>query len=510
MLEDFLYCIDRPVFRKPNDESPHLIGWCLSRYEILALQAKLPTGLASVNYPLIRADVAKAFPLYPHAERSGFLLSLPKEWIRQFPSFHLLMTVRDDQVATKILSAEIQLNQNGIWKAQLLPVTDQAFARPASRQIEHYLKLWLAQKNNLTLRLDIINKCNLRCIMCHFSDETFVKQPLELMTPHEFKHVFTTISPYVQNVMLACAFEPLMSKHFEEILAILSAVTPPLHIGLVSNATLLNATVRRALLEHGATYLILSMDGCTKATLERIRRGAKFEKVVANILAFRDLKRQAGARFPYITMDFVMLNSNLHEAPRFVEMCSRLGVSYIDFRHAVPSAFFNDVQELLGQHPQKYNFYRNLILQASKKYGVTVFLPEPFAVQPASDAIRPPEVSLADFERVKPDVSGSAPVKPKTFPADFPARPDPGLAYHYFPGIACHHPFSEIMISNKVGVRPCVYYQELLGQLDSKHTLHDIFFGKPFQEARMRMFDPEGDPNCRSCPNRSNYFAKAN
>jgi hypothetical protein len=75
-------------------------------------------------------------------------------------------------------------------------------------------------------------------------------------------------------------------------------------------------------------------------TLESIRLGCRYEQVLGNIIALRDLRHECGTRQPAFVFNFVMMNRNIHEAPAFVRMAQALGAESIDFRHMVPIATY--------------------------------------------------------------------------------------------------------------------------------------------------------------------------
>ncbi len=502
----FTICIDYPSASQPQPDADHLGGWCLAPVEILAVQVKLPTGLASAHYGLARPDVVKAYPHAPNAGQSGFSVPVHPEFLRHFREVEFLLTVRVDKILSKTCAARVSMRTNVIQKLRMRPVTRPDYAVPKSRDLEKYLHQHLRRHPSLTLRMDIINKCNLRCIMCHCSSGRIARQPLEIYTPQEFKRMFAPLRKYIHNVMLSCAYEPLMSKHLPGILEYLGGLEPPLAIGLCSNGMLLNARLRRLLLESGVTYTLFSMDGCTRATLERIRRGAKFDRIVANLLALRDLKQQTNTPYPHVTMDYVMMASNLHETPAFVEMCSLMGVRSIDFRHLVPSKFFHLPQEALHRQAGRYNYYHDWLLAEGEKHKVEVYLPKPFKRARPWRPRSLPQVTLDDFRSVRPDPADETPTLPKFFPETFNPAINVRWAHALFPGIRCHHPFSEIMLINKNVVYPCPYYLRPLGRLSKKNSLADIFFGKGFRTARQAMFllKPR---ECSKCPVKKKYFA---
>ena len=376
--------------------------------------------------------------------------------------------------------------------------------RMTAENVEARFRASLDKRPGLTLRLDIINKCNLRCIMCYFSDETVFKRPTRKMAPQEFRELYADIAPYVGRVVLSCGDEPLVSNHFPEILSHLGDGFPELEIEFCTNAMLMNARIRSLLIEKGVTHLLLSMDGTTRETLERIRVGAKYDKVVANIAALRDLKAEVSSRFPVLVMDYVMMRSNVHETPAFVGLCKRLGMELIDFRHVIPSVYFDDPDEQLANHPAVYNHFRRLVLKEARKHKIDVVMPPAFGLEASETSGVSvddfPAVDLSDFESVEPAPhKGELPV-PKAFPRRFKARQPRGTVAAEFASTYCERPFSEIRIDENQNIKPCAWHHESFGNIEQGDSLADAFFGDDFQRLRRHMLRPEGDPGCSGCP----------
>ncbi|MCP3960666.1 MAG: hypothetical protein GY719_22715, partial [bacterium] len=268
----------------------------------------------------------------------------------------------------------------------------------------------------------------------------------------------------VRAVVLSCADEPLTSNHFPEILSYLVDRHPRVDVEFCTNAMLMNARIRRLLVEKAVGHLMLSMDGSSRVSLESIRVGARYDRIVANIKALRDLKRAAGARYPVLVMDFVMMRRNIHEAPVFVELAARLGVQMIDFRHVIPG-YLSDPDELLSSHKARYNHYRERVLEAARRLRVGVTIPPAYETQERFDASAEQVADLGDFKAVKADpAKGDVPV-PRRFPRGFKPRHNRGTAAELFASTYCERPFSEIMIAEQDLVRPCPWYQGELGRI---------------------------------------------
>ncbi|MCP4663390.1 MAG: radical SAM protein [bacterium] len=398
----------------------------------------------------------------------------------------------------------VNLSSNDVQRVHLR--SKRPPARISPQDLEKKLKDSLESKPGIVLRLDVINKCNLRCVMCHFADVNILREPTWKLTVEEFEDFFEDVSPYVRSVLLSCADEPLTSHLFPTILSHVAEKYPHLEIEFCTNAMLMNARIRRLVIEKGVTHLIFSMDGVRKKTLESIRIGSKYEKVVGNILALRDLKQAASSEFPIFVMDFVMMASNIHEAPAFVELSSRLGARMIDFRHVVPGELFNDPKHFLCNDRAKYNYFRDLVVKEGKRHKVDIVIPPPYETTERFSPTGVPHVDLGDFEKVDPSpVVGKTPV-PREFPKGFKTRHTRGTAAERFAETYCERPFSEMTILDQDLVKPCPWHRTHLGKLSDGKTLAEIFFGNEFAELRKKMLDPAGDPNCQDCPWKSDLL----
>jgi MoaA/NifB/PqqE/SkfB family radical SAM enzyme len=498
-----LLCIDAPSAGELAG-ARRLCGWALASQRIEALEVEQrECTVARASYGGERADVAQVHQGYPNGARCGFDVELPEGVLGDDGRVQLALTVREGR-GRRRYRFDLELGATGVrhialWRRGPL-------GRYGADEAEELLLQSLDQRPGLVLRLDIVNKCNLRCVMCHYSDESIFRRPARKLAPEEFRALFEDIAPQVRQVVLSCADEPLVSNHFSDIVRYLATEHPHVDMELCTNAVLMNGRIRNLLVEAGVAHLMLSIDGVKKETFESIRVGAKFERVLGNILALRDLKRVVGARHPRFVLDFVMMNRNVHEAPAFVELASRLDASLIDFRHVVPGPHFDDPAELLVHHQAKYNYYRREILAASRRFGVDVALPPAYETSERYAATGAPGVDLTDFEAVVADrAEAEAPV-PAPRLDGFRSRHRRGTVAERFAGTYCERPFSEVLITDQNVVRPCPWHRVPLGRLEDGQSLSEIFFGEGFRRVRRNMLRPEGDPGCHGCPVKAGYL----
>ncbi len=139
--------------------------------------------------------------------------------------------------------------------------------------------------------VDVSNKCNIRCRMCHFSfPRVFGAKPI-YVAPDVFESIARSLLPHAQALIWSLGSEPLMSPSFAQILKIAARYQVP-ELGFYTNGLLMTDRIVDAVIDSGVTVVVVSVDGATKETFETIRHGANFH-VLLRGLAWGDLLHDA-------------------------------------------------------------------------------------------------------------------------------------------------------------------------------------------------------------------------
>ena len=477
------------------------MGWLICSSQVLGIQ--VPAALEdsfSFEYGIPRPDVIERFKGFSEDNLCGFIISAKKGWIDVNTEFVLQVEVATIKGKTKKLKIALNLSSSSFQEIEFDDKPNRN--KRKSRKVEKKLSKALKKQPWITIRMDITNKCNLHCIMCHYKEKEIYSRPAQNITAEQLKYNLKEIGPYVKNIMLSCGFEPLMSKHFTDIVKMLHQNFPQMDIGLCTNGMLMDAKIRKVIIENQVNHVILSFDGVTKSTLERIRAGADYNKIIGNIMALRDLKVKFQRTYPLMFMDYVLMDSNIHEAPAFVGLCAHLGISLIDFRHLVGNIFFNEHEEMLQSHPEKYNYYRQLIIDESKKFNLEVRLPDAFPVATTGFVETVPMADLSDFMKVSPDIQTEEVVSS----GDAVYVNIDEAHFEFLKGCECQRPFNEIMIVEQTKIMPCSYYNSAMGFLNDKDTLYSIYNNDKFKKVRRKKMLSQFDINCIYCPIKQNLL----
>jgi hypothetical protein len=101
--------------------------------------------------------------------------------------------------------------------------------------------------------------------------------------------------------------------------------------GMSTNATRLDEKASAALLDSKLSMLYISLDGVTKQTFEKIRIGAKFDKVHANVARFAEMKRARHSEL-LVRLQMIHMTSTENEREQFDQEWRDQGFDAIDYK----------------------------------------------------------------------------------------------------------------------------------------------------------------------------------
>ncbi len=172
--------------------------------------------------------------------------------------------------------------------------------------------------------LDVIaetsNICNLRCTMCFQSDEALPvlkTTKVSLMAMDTFKKIADECASYkIPALKLNWRGEPMLNKNFTEMLRYAKG-KGILEVTSLTNGTLMNENICREIVAAKMDQLVISIDGFTKETYEKIRVGADYDEVINNINNLIGIRGKS--RKPFIRLQYTESEINKHETSSFYQ-----------------------------------------------------------------------------------------------------------------------------------------------------------------------------------------------
>ncbi len=220
----------------------------------------------------------------------------------------------------------------------------------------------------LVVRFDPNWLCNLRCRMCYFSGEGYVKNIVPPMNIELFDKIAADLFPRARILFMGCGAEPLMSPRFADHLDTIGRYSIP-HVNVVSNGQLLTEEIAFKLVENRINQLIISMDGFCSETYESIRTGGNFNKLLDNLNMLKKIKENKKSSLPILRINFTAMRKNHAEIAPLIEGAKNLGISVIRVR---PMAHWGGAldceKEILT--PNEYNNISTELFAKAKRYGI--------------------------------------------------------------------------------------------------------------------------------------------
>lgn len=153
-------------------------------------------------------------------------------------------------------------------------------------------------------------------------------------------------------------------------------------LDLTTNGTLLNAD-RIEWVAPVARDVKISFDGATRTTFERLRRGASFDAVCANVRGLVARLRRVRVRRPVVSLQMTLMRDNVGELPALIHLAHALGVDRVKAYHLFSFQPEMDHQSLMGHLEQYERSVLPAALALGAALGIDLQLAEPSGGDPA-------------------------------------------------------------------------------------------------------------------------------
>ncbi len=301
--------------------------------------------------------------------------------------------------------------------------------------------------------LESTSKCNLNCITCPRSYLPFFKG--KDINNEVFEIVIKELFPFIEIVRPQSFGEPMISAKFEDIIN--ETIKNNASFSFTTNGMYLTEKWIRKFLKNDICFF-LSMDGAREDTLQKIRPGVNFKKIIRSIELFNKLKEtEYMDSRAAIHIMCVALKSNIEELPDLVSLAKELNISDVRIKQFSSSIIHPPgvFKESLRNHKE---FANNYFLQAKRRaeiLGVNLY------------------VSLYDTsgkrtEAVRPWIQ------------------------------KCFAPWEKILVRTNGDVTPCCASGMIMGNI-KKEGFWNVWNGKKYQTFRKRIHSNLPPLNCRNC-----------
>jgi molybdenum cofactor biosynthesis enzyme MoaA len=184
---------------------------------------------------------------------------------------------------------------------------------------------------HLAIRFDPVMACNLRCTMCAFSNEDYVRGLKGRFTVEEIERLAASFFSRALLVVFGCGTEPTVYKNFPELVRIAKRHRVP-NVSMTTNAQLIKAEHIEKLIDYGLDELTISVHGTTRETYEKFMVGASFDKLHEVLGLLEDAKARRGVRSPMLRINYTVNSENLDELDTFFDIFGRYTIGTLQVR----------------------------------------------------------------------------------------------------------------------------------------------------------------------------------
>ncbi len=234
----------------------------------------------------------------------------------------------------------------------------------------------LRTKRFLRVKLDMVGRCQLRCIMCHFAHPDFRENPVT-MGRDLLEKVAADLFPRSHDVVLSSSAEPLLAQELPRALELCREHSvPSFHFS--TNAINLTRGIIEKVIDVQMPLLTISIDGGTKETFESIRTPMKWDKMMSRFDRVREIKAERGSRYPIVSATTVLMRRTIREMPTLVRLMAEKGVEQMNFVHMGVIGGLGVEHESLVNEPRLSNDVLAECKSLCDELGIHATMPLPF------------------------------------------------------------------------------------------------------------------------------------
>ncbi len=353
----------------------------------------------------------------------------------------------------------------------------------------------------LRIHIEVNDFCNLKCPYCPRENPHIPKNTGNI--PVETVRKLEPWMRYANYVGLAGNGEPFLHPQILEILRIVTgAGAVP---SVITNGTRFRPAMIEELPTLGPMLLQISVDGGTKETFEKWRRGADFDQVRSSLIALKESRERHRSPYPVINFIVCLMKENVDETELIVDLAAETGTSVIVFQTMFPY-----VKELEYLRVKDLKVIDEAVEKARRRAagrGIRIdYVPMSFdldyregvSTDPTVGSIRRLEEQYLETLSREPATDDAAD-SPKVCPSS-PAPPEPIAApngrravYH------CENIWHQMHVTLQGDVKHCCFWTEgIVGNINHDR-LEDLWNGPAWDAVRGAIHSGHKPPPCQGC-----------
>lgn len=181
------------------------------------------------------------------------------------------------------------------------------------------------------LIVDPANGCNLHCPGCVHSKNANATRdflwPPGNLREETFQDFLAQYGVFATNILFYNYGEPLLNKLTPKFIRMARLFL--LNTSISTNLAIPNINFEELVLS-GLDYMILSIDGGTKDTYSKYRRGGNFDVVIDNLKNLVLTKKRLKGYTPFLVWQFLCFKHNVHEIELVKNLSKEIGLNQLN------------------------------------------------------------------------------------------------------------------------------------------------------------------------------------
>jgi molybdenum cofactor biosynthesis enzyme MoaA len=184
---------------------------------------------------------------------------------------------------------------------------------------------------HLSIRIDPILACNLRCRMCHFSSDESKGLAKGSITVGEFERIAKVLFPKAVQVVIGTAAEPTIYAPLPQLVRLAKRNYRVPFVAMSTNGQLLSEELFRKALDGGLDEITISMHGITKETYQAFQPPASYERLHNVLSMLSGISRERGGDFA-LRINYTVNPDNFEELAGFFSVFGDYRISVLQVR----------------------------------------------------------------------------------------------------------------------------------------------------------------------------------
>lgn len=219
--------------------------------------------------------------------------------------------------------------------------------------------------------LDIVptHRCNLRCVGCvHYETEGPADLSMEF-----FREILEESAPWASQYSFCSLGELFLNRDAPEMLRMAGERGIGCNVmtnGMLVTPELVDFLVRSAQIN----MFTFSIDGAKAETLERLRRGLRFDRLLSAIASVVEAKRRHGSSIPVVQGNFIAMRQSIEELVDLVRLAADVGIEDLNVNYLTVEAE-TGLADSLFSHPELQREVFEEARCVAEEKGIVLHLP---------------------------------------------------------------------------------------------------------------------------------------